>query len=330
MALLPGSVAVKILITGASGFIGSAFLRRFADNSDLELCGVGRRQLNNLPPTVRYHALPLAQLAQLDFTPDVVIHAAGRTSPWGSSQDYTRDNVETTRQVINFCTQRSLPRLILLSSAAVYYRFAHRFSLCESETIGPGFTGEYGRSKYQAEELVRTYRGVKTVLRPCAVFGEGDRLLFPPLLAAARKRQLVRLQHDTTLVQTDIMPVDMLCDYLLRAARHPQLRGCYNISAGHPMETASLLDEVLRQLGLPLPEKTVKLATALRVAGAMEWLWRWLPLAGEPPITRFGVAVFGYTSTLDVTAMREDFGPPDQDVRRSLEDFLQHYRTVNR
>lgn len=329
MALLPGSVAVKILITGASGFIGSAFLHRFADNGDLELCGVGRRPLNHLPPTVRYHALPLAQLARLDVTPDVVIHAAGRTSPWGSPQDYTRDNVETTRQVIDFCTQRGLPRLILLSSAAVYYRFAHRFALHESETIGPTFTGEYGRSKYQAEELVRTYRGEKTILRPCAVFGEGDRLLFPPLLAAARKGQLVRLQHDTTPAQADIMPVDMLCDYLLRAARHPQLRDCYNVSAGQPMETARLLDEVLRQLALPLPEKTVKLATALRVAGALEWLWRWLPLAGEPPITRFGVAVFGYAATLDVTALREDFGPPAQDVSRSLQDFLQHYRTLN-
>ncbi|MEG1421511.1 MAG: NAD(P)-dependent oxidoreductase [Citrobacter sp.] len=320
---------MKILLTGASGFIGSAFLRRFADCADLELCGVGRRPGQDFPPTLRYHALSLERLAQLNFIPDVVIHAAGRTSPWGTPQEYERDNVETTRQVIDFCNQHGFPRLILLSSAAVYYRFAHQFNLRESEVSGANFTSEYGRSKYQAEALVNAYRGEKTIFRSCAVFGAGDRLLFPPLLNAARKRQLVRLRSDITPAQAEIMPVGMLCDYLLRAARHPQLRRCYNISAGQPVETAAFLDDVLRQLGLPLPVKTVHPDTALHVAGALEWLWRWFPLAGEPPITRFGVAVFSYSATLNITAMCEDFGAPNEDLHHCVQDFLQHYRTVN-
>lgn len=320
---------MKILLTGASGFIGSTFLRRFADRADLELCGVGRRKENDLPPTVRYHALSLERLAELDVMPDVVIHAAGRTSPWGTPQDYERDNVETTRQVIDFCIQRGFPRLILLSSSAVYARFAHQFNVRENAEIGPQFTSEYGHSKYQAETLVKAYRGEKTIFRPCAVFGEGDRLLFPPLLSAAKKGQLVRLRNDVTPAQADLMPVGMLCDYLLRAARYPQLRSCYNISAGQPVETAAFLDDVLRQLDLPLPVKTLRPGTALSVAGALEWLWRWLPLAGEPPITRFGVGVFSYAATLDITAMSEDFGAPDGTLSQSVQDFLQHFRTMN-
>lgn len=320
---------MKILLTGASGFIGSTFLRRFADRADLELCGVGRREITDFPPTLHYHALPLDRLAQLNFMPDVVIHAAGITSPWGTAQDYERDNVETTRQVIDFCSQRGFPRLILLSSSAVYSRFAHQFNVHENEAVGPEFTSEYGHSKYQAEALVKAYRGERTIFRPCALFGAGDRLLFPPLLSAARKGQLVRLRNDVTPAQADIMPVEMLCDYLLLAIHHPQLRSFYNISAGQPVETAAFLDDMLRQLDLPLPVKTVHPGTALRVAGALEWLWRWLPLASEPPITRFGVAVFSYATTLDVTAMCEDFGPPDGDLQQSVQDFLQHYRTVN-
>lgn len=169
---------MKILITGASGFIGSAFLRRFAALGDVSLCGVGRRQQSDLPPSVHYCALALDRLNELDFTPDVVIHAAGRASPWGTRQDYLQDNVDTTQQVIDFCRRRGLPRLIFLSSAAVYYRFEHRLGLRESDTIGPEFTGEYGRSKRQAELLVEGYEGEKTILRPCAVFGPGDSLLF--------------------------------------------------------------------------------------------------------------------------------------------------------
>ncbi|SQI36122.1 Cholesterol dehydrogenase [Leminorella richardii] len=319
---------MKILITGASGFIGSAFLRRFAALGDVSLCGVGRRQQSDLPPSVHYCALALDRLNELDFTPDVVIHAAGRASPWGTRQDYLQDNVDTTQQVIDFCRRRGLPRLIFLSSAAVYYRFEHRLGLRESDTIGPEFTGEYGRSKRQAELLVEGYEGEKTILRPCAVFGPGDSLLFPPLVAAAKKGQLVRLSAEGVKAQADMMHVDALCDYLMRAATRPRLRLYYNLSANCPVETESLLRQVLQQLDLPAPGKTVRLGTALRIAGVFEWLWRWLPLAGEPPITRFGVAVFGYAATLDVTAMLEDFGSPPEEFFPSLQAFLQEYKTV--
>lgn len=319
---------MKVLVTGASGFIGSAFLRRFASLESVTLCGVGRRQSLDLPPSVNYRAITLDRLDELEFMPDVVIHAAGRASPWGSSRDYDQDNVETTRQTIDFCCRRGLPRLIFLSSAAVYYRFEHRPGLRESDSVGPVFTGEYGRSKRDAERLVEAYRGEKTIFRPCAVFGDGDRILFPPLLAAAKKGQLVRLQSSGVKVQADIMHVDVLCDYLLRAAIRPQLRPCYNISANRPVETESLLCEVLQLLGLPLPVKKVRLKIALRFAHMLELLWRWLPLSGEPPITRFGVAVFGYTATLDVTPMLEDFGPPSMDFFASLRAFLHNYREV--
>lgn len=316
---------MKVLVTGASGFIGGAFLRRFALREGVTLYGVGRRARCDFPPSVRYRALALDCLDALDFRPDVVIHAAGRASPWGTAREYYRDNVETTVQVLEFCSRNSFPRLIFLSSAAVYYRFADRFALRESEVIGPAFTSEYGRSKYLAEQYVAQYAGEKTILRPCAVFGDGDQLLLPPLLAAARKNQLVNLQRPGR-AQSEMIHIDMLCDYLMLAAVHPRLRPCYNISAAHPLDTQRLLGEVLRELDLPRPQRTMSLTTALRIAGALEWLWRILPLPGEPPITRFGVGVFGYSATLDVSLMLADFGPPTVPFSASLSHFLQRHK----
>ena len=63
---------IKIVITGASGFIGQAFLRRFAACPNLELLGTGRRPSPNFPPDVRYSQLNLANLKTLDDAPDVV------------------------------------------------------------------------------------------------------------------------------------------------------------------------------------------------------------------------------------------------------------------
>ncbi|ELV2782742.1 NAD(P)-dependent oxidoreductase [Enterobacter cloacae] len=317
---------MKILVTGASGFIGGAFMRRFADVENLTLYGVGRREHTNLPASVVYTSVALEKLDELDFVPDVVIHAAGRPSPWGTTHEYYRDNVETTRHVINFCHRRGFPRLLFISSAAVYYRFKHQVGLQEDDSIGPEFTSEYGRSKRQAEQLVELYSGEKTILRPCAVFGEGDRLLVPPLLAAAKKGRLMKLRCDGEHVQADIMHVDVLCDYLMRAVTHRSLRPCYNLSANRTVETERLLIDVLRQLGLPQPKKTVHLSTAMFFAIALERIWRGLALMGEPPITRFGVSVFGYTNTLDVTCMLEDFGQPSVDFDTSLGTFLKQYK----
>lgn len=317
---------MNILVTGASGFIGSAFLRRFATRSDVSLYGIGRRSCTGFPAEVRYRALPAEQLDNLDFSPDVVIHAAGRASPCGTARDYYQDNVRTTQQVIDYCNRNGHPRLLFISSAAVYYRFEHQFNLRENSPAGPVFTSRYGQSKREAEIRVEGYAGEKTIFRPCAVFGPGDNLLFPPLLAAAEKKKLVKLHSGNVKAQADIMHVDVLCDYLMKAAVSPELRPYYNISANRPVETEHFLCDVLRELNLPLPEKTLHLNTALFVAGALELLWRCLPLTGPPPVTRFGIAVFGYSATLDVTAMLEDFGPPQADFELSLSTFLQEYR----
>lgn len=324
-----GHRAVKVLITGASGFIGGAFLRRFAADPRVSLYGTGRRTLQDLPPGASYQALPLDQLQTLDFDPDVVIHAAGRASPWGSAAQYYRDNIETTRQVIAFCHARQLPRLIFISTAAVYYRFAHQYHLAEHAAVEQSFTSEYGRSKYLAEQLVNDYAGEKTIFRPCAVFGAGDALLLPPLLEAARKKRLVNLRSEHP-AQAEIMHVTTLCDYLMLAAMSSHLKPCYNISAANPLATQALLQTVLNHFDLPVPTRTLSVATALRIAAVLEWLWRRLPPGGEPPITRFGVGVFGYSATLDVSLMLEDFGAPRVPFPVSLTRFLQDYKAQRR
>ena len=314
---------VKILLTGASGFIGGAFLRRFAGRENLQLFAVGRREPADLPAGVSWRTLSLADLLQWEISPDVVIHAAGRASPWGSDRDYYRDNVETTEQVRDFCRRRGFPRLLFLSSAAVYYRFAHCYDLDENTLPAEPFTSAYGRSKFLAEHCVAAYEGEKTILRPCAVFGPGERLLFPPLLQAAQKQQLWRLRSRGGPAQSDLMHVDALCDYLLQATLKKELQPCYNLSSAQTVDVDLLMQEVLRTLELPSVSRTLNLQTALAFAGAMEWVWRRLKLRGEPPITRFGVAVFGYSATLNVTRMLNDFGPPDIPLAQSLQVYLQ-------
>ena len=92
---------MKVLITGTSGFIGGALLRRCRE-AGWDVIGLGRRPLLEPGYQVRDLATPLHPV-HLDFRPDVVVHAAARSSPWGTRHEYAVQNVKATENVCTFC-----------------------------------------------------------------------------------------------------------------------------------------------------------------------------------------------------------------------------------
>lgn len=293
-------------------------MQRFGKQPELELFGVARRAVD-LP---NYAQRDLSQAFDLPFRPDVVIHAAARASPWGSRQDYVQQNVEATRQVIAFCRRVGHPRLLYVSTTAVFYREAHQHGLLETSPIGPQFVNLYAETKYAGERLLADYEGERCILRPRAVFGPGDTVLFPRVLEAARKGMLPVITAQGGPVMGDLVYIDTLTDYLLRAATAPQLADCYNITNAQPVDLQGLLHHVLRQLHLPAPTRHLKVGTALQVARATEWLWRTLRLGGEPPVTRFGVGVFAYSKTFDPQRMLADLGKPSVSLDEGVARFI--------
>jgi nucleoside-diphosphate-sugar epimerase len=309
---------MKILVTGASGFVGGSFMRRFAGRSDLDVHGVARRATN----LSNYTQLDLSCPFDLDMNPDVVIHAAARASPWGSQRAYYAQNVLATAHVIDYCRRHGHPRLIYVSSSSVFYREEHQLGLTEASPIGPNFINAYAQTKYMGEELVRAYPGEKVVLRPRAVFGPGDTVLFPRILEAAAKGKLPLFTGQDQPVQGDLIYIDVLCDYLLAAAIAPTLSGSYNLTNAQPIEIQVFLLQILERLGIAPPTRQVSVATALRAATLAEWVYRLLHLPSEPPITRFGVGVFAYSKTFDVSRALQDLGPPSVSLDEGVERFI--------
>ncbi|MBB3822284.1 nucleoside-diphosphate-sugar epimerase [Xanthomonas arboricola] len=311
-------MTLRILVTGASGFVGGAFLRRFQGQPGLEIHGIGRRA-SDLP---NYHRIDLSRPFSLEWQPDVVIHAAALASPWGTRAQFQLHNVQATANVIDFCKQHGCPRLLYVSSSSVFYREAHQYDLDEHSPIGPHFVNTYAQTKYLGETLLERYPGPASVLRPRAVFGPGDTVLFPRVIAAARKGALPRFIGQTQPVIGDLIYIDTLCDYLYRAATAPQLQRSYNLTNAQPVDVQQLLLEVLARLRLPMPQRQVRIGTALRMASVVEGLYRVLRLRGEPPITRFGVGVFAYSKTFNPHRMLADLGPPSVDLDAGIEAFV--------
>jgi 2-alkyl-3-oxoalkanoate reductase len=319
---------MKLLITGASGFIGGRFLQRFAAQPDLQLLGIGRRALN----APNYRALDLSQRGALDatlreFSPEVVIHAAALSSPFAPRREYLRHNVGATRHVVESCRMHGQPKLIYISSSSVHYQPRDQLGMREDDPIGPTFANAYAETKAAGEVLVRGYPGAWTILRPRAVFGPGDTVLFPRLLAAAERGNLPQIVRKGPAAVGDLISVDALTDYMLRAAQRSDAVGAFNLSHGEPVAMQDFLAEVFRRLDLPSPGRRISYRTARTAAYVAELFWTVLPLRGEPPVTRFGVDVLCFSKTFDIAKARAVLGGPSQTLAQGLDDFIAWQRT---
>jgi dihydroflavonol-4-reductase len=127
-------------------------------------------------------ALAADQLAEACHGADVVVHVAGLTKA-PSLRRFREVNVAGTREVAE-AARRAAARLIHVSSQAVAGPATIARPATEADPPNP--ITSYGVSKCLAEDVVRKLAGLAwTIVRPSAVYGDGDRA-FLPLFKLAR------------------------------------------------------------------------------------------------------------------------------------------------
>jgi nucleoside-diphosphate-sugar epimerase len=259
-----------------------------------------------------------------DRGPDVIVHAAARSSPWGTRAEFERENVEATRAVLDYARRLPRrPRVVFVSTASVLYRAHDQFEVPDDAPTGRPFVNWYASTKHAAEELVRSAGGDWVVLRPRAVFGPGDTTLFPRIVEAARGGRLPRLRaRGGRPVVSDLVPVETLVEYLLRACREPAVLGrTLTVTGGEAVELEPAVRGILSAAGVPYPAREVPRALALAAATVVETAWRVTRRRMEPPITRYSVIVYAYSKTFDGRACHELLGPPPVTVHAALAAF---------
>src|SRR5882724_1457029 len=247
---------MKILVTGGSGFVGGALCAQSVARG-WETVALSRRVLNH----GKSFSVDLSRPFTLDFNPDVVVHAAARSSPWGRRREFEAQNIEATRNVIAFCERRGNPHLVYVSTSAVLYEQRHQYDMTEELPPPVRFINEYARTKFAGEELVRRYPGPQTIVRPRAVFGPGDTVVFPRILRAAQEGKFPLIESDE-IVMADLIYIDTLVDYILRAIDR-RVTGLYHLTNHHPVALVAFLRDIFSRLGLPVPTRKLKANRAL-------------------------------------------------------------------
>lgn len=309
---------MKVLVTGSSGFVGGRTLVEFRTRG-VEAFGLVRRGestdacfAHDLRRPIPRGVLPAV---------DAVVHAAARSSPWGTSAEFRADNVEATANVLAWCREHGLPKVVFLSSSSVHYESRDQFDVSEETPLPARAVNCYAQTKREAETLVRAYPGDWVILRPRAVYGPHDTVLFPRILRAAQSGRLPLL-HRTPPAVGDLIYIENLVDYIVRSATDATARGTFLVTNAEPVPIIEFLLSVFAKLGMPEPKRRVSARAAMIVAGAIETAYGGLRIRHEPPITRFGVHVFAYSKTFDVRRAVAAMGAPRVSNEEGIDRFV--------
>ena len=180
---------MKILITGASGFIGS-FIVEEALRQGFDTWAAVRKSSSKAylqDERINFIELNLSSKEQLvsqlrDQTFDYVVHAAGVTKCLNKA-DFRRINTEGTKNLVDALLEVGMPlkRFVFISSLSIFGAIKEQQPYDEiRETDTPQPNTAYGKSKLEAEQYLATLgaRLPYIILRPTGVYGPREKDYF--------------------------------------------------------------------------------------------------------------------------------------------------------
>ncbi|MEV0718190.1 NAD-dependent epimerase/dehydratase family protein [Asanoa sp. NPDC050611] len=315
---------MRVVVTGASGNIGTALLRWLDGRA-----GIGSvvALARHAPPAgaetpyarvswVERDLGTAGDLAEVFSGADAVVHLAWDIVPGHHRAAHTRTNREGSRRVVDAVVRAGVPQLVHLSSAAVYSPHRARTAVTEDWPRRGVRTSAYSRDKVDVEDLLDRVEAEHpelrvarirppAVLQPAAA-SEIARMMLgraAPLVRVARARVPLLPLPPGAVVQ--VVAADDVADLAGRALL-ARATGAFNV-AGEPHLSPVLLARLLGGHHLPMP------ATTARAMLTGAWRLRLQPLDGS------WLDLVLDTPLLDCTRARDELGwRPEYDARLTV------------
>jgi nucleoside-diphosphate-sugar epimerase len=238
----------RVLVTGATGFIGAVLVR------ELRRTGHDVVGLSSRDGDIARFRLDLAGI-------DHVFHLAGKSfvpDSWRSPAAFYETNVLGTVNVLDACRRSDVSMTFV--SSYVYGR-PRRLPIGERHRVQA--FNPYSHTKILAEDAVRFYQryfGVRTVVvRPFNVYGPGQRGAFivPSLIRQAIDKTCREIVVRDARPQRDYLHVRDLVALLIATLGAPPGR-VYNAGSGKPTSVRQLVEAVRTAAGTKKPLKDMK------------------------------------------------------------------------
>jgi nucleoside-diphosphate-sugar epimerase len=272
---------MKIMLTGASGFIGKALTQQLL-NQACKVEAVMRNGMENLPNlnVQLLHSFETEQLLKLNFTDvDCVIHLAARAHVLSESSDeqlaaFRKINTDATLALASLAAAAGVKRFIFLSSIGVNGVSSEQPFRYDDK---PAPVEDYAISKLEAEiglKKIATDTAMSIVtIRPPLVYGADAPGNFGKLLKLAKKN--LPLPLGAVANKRSLVALDNLVDLITTCIAHPKAANqTFLVSDDNDISTTELLKMLTIAAGhkprlLPVPVSWLNLAAKLSGKGAV-------------------------------------------------------------
>lgn len=236
----------KILLTGATGFLGKALKKRL-EGKNYNVIGTDSRH-GDIADKKTFEIFRPENISH-------VFHLAGKTfvpDSWIDPASFYKINVMGTENVLEYCRKKNAP---LTFVSAYIYGQPKTLPISEDHEIIPD--NAYAHSKYLAEQLCLFYSrefDVKVnIIRPFNAYGIGqnNKFLIPSIIDQALNMDSIRLKDLSP--KRDYIYLDDLIDALIFSISSKNSISVYNIGSGYSISVQGVVDVVQEILGTDKP-----------------------------------------------------------------------------
>lgn len=281
-----------LLITGASGFLGSHLANYATERGRAVRCMVRRTSETSGLPTNRMEMCyadllePGSLGAALEPPVSTVVHCAATTSE--TKVDYAQSfkvNVEGTRNLLEACRVRGVRRFIMIST----------------QSANAQNPSTYARTKLAADEAVRESALAYTILKPSTIYGPGSKGLFAKMVRLLDKVPVVPILGSGSRLIRPIHVSD-LCEAILNCEGCDQTLGkTYDLGGRDLVSYQDFIRAILHARRKKKPFVNVPLPMCRALAAAFSFL-------KNPPFTRDNVLGLNQNQVCSIDLARSEFG----------------------
>src|SRR3954447_7704389 len=255
-------------VTGGSGFVGGALIRRLVSDG-WTVCALAR---SDRSVEAVEQAGAEGVRGDLDDTnamragadgADVVHHAAAKAEDFGDPADFERVTVQGTKNALEAARDAKVGRFVHVGTEAALMAGQPLVHVDEKAPLRPDSPAPYPWSKAKAEQAVRDANGnglETVVVRPRFVWGRGDTTLLPQIVAMTEAGKFVWIGGGRQLTATT--HIDNTVEGLVLAAERGTAGGGVFLTDGERVVFREFVSDLIRTQGVQPPTRTLPLAVA--------------------------------------------------------------------
>ncbi len=294
----------KIILPGGAGLVGQNLVARLKDLGYSNIVVLDKHRANvevlrKTQPEVHVECVDVSVPGDWlkhfeDASVVVMLQAQIGGIAW---QDFVRNNVDSTRVILDAIKANNVPYLVHISSSVV-------------ESIADDF---YTRSKKEQEEMVLASGIPCPILRPTLMFGWFDRKHLGWLSRFMKKVPVFPVPGDGRYMRQPLYVGDF-CRIIISCIEHRRGTGIYNISGHEKVDYIDIIREIKHATRAKTP--IVRIPYGLFYA----LLWTWSLFDKNPPFTTQQLAALSAKDEFEVIDWPGIFGVRSTPFKKAIDE----------